>query len=120
MGFFTVAQTPANPWRLTVATSAIDIYSENQLLSSSINNFDNAEYNDLFDLVNSFQFARYISPSFSVESTLTFNNLLASSSRGADSHFTFDAGFLVSLKGLKKFRNKLKRFDPAIKAGLSY
>jgi outer membrane protein OmpA-like peptidoglycan-associated protein len=120
MGFFTVAQTPANPWRLTVATSAIDIYSENQLPSSSINNFDNAEYNDLFDLVNSFQFARYISPSFSVESTLTFNNLLASSSRGADSHFTFDAGFLVSLKGLKKFRNKLKRFDPAIKAGLSY
>jgi outer membrane protein OmpA-like peptidoglycan-associated protein len=115
-----VAQTPANPWRLTVATSAIDIYSENQLPSSGINNFDNAEYNDLFDLVNSFQVARYLSPSFSIEATATFNNLLASSSRGADSHFTFDTGVLVSLKGLKKFRNKLKKFDPALKAGLSY
>jgi outer membrane protein OmpA-like peptidoglycan-associated protein len=120
MGFFAVAQTASNPWRLTVATSAIDIYSENQLPSSGINNFDNAEYNDLFDLVNSFQAARYLSPSFSVEATATFNNLLASSSRGADSHFTFDAGVLLSLKGLKKFRNKLKRFDPALKAGLSY
>jgi outer membrane protein OmpA-like peptidoglycan-associated protein len=120
ISFFTVAQTPANPWRLTVATSAIDIYSENQLPSSGINNFDNAEYNDLFDLVNSFQVARYLSPSFSIEATATFNNLLASSSRGADSHFTFDTGVLVSLKGLKKFRNKLKRFDPALKAGLSY
>lgn len=120
ISFFTVAQTPANPWRLTVATSAIDIYSENQLPSSGINNFDNAEYNDLFDLVNSFQVARYLSPSFSVEATATFNNLLASSSRGPASHFTFDTGVLVSLKGLKKFRNKLKRFDPALKAGLSY
>lgn len=120
MGFFAVAQTASNPWRLTVATSAIDIYSENQLPSSGINNFDNAEYNDLFDLVNSFQVARYLSPSFSIEATATFNNLLASSSRGADSHFTFDTGVLVSLKGLKKFRNKLKKFDPALKAGLSY
>lgn len=115
-----VAQTPANPWRLTVATSAIDIYSENQLPSSGINNFDNAEYNDLFELVNSFQAARYLSPSFSVEATATFNNLKSTSSKSSDSHFTFDAGVLVSLKGLKKFRNKLKRFDPALKAGLSY
>ena len=92
----------------TVATSAIDIYSENQLPSSSINNFDNAEYNDLFDLVNSFQVARYLSPSFSVEATATFNNLLASSSRGADSHFTFDTGVLVSLKGLKSLEINLR------------
>mgnify|MGYP007048513535 FL=1 len=106
MGFFAVAQTASNPWRLTVATSAIDIYSENQLPSSGINNFDNAEYNDLFDLVNSFQAALYLSPSYSVEATATFNNLLASSSRGADSHFTFDAGILLSLRGIKKFRNK--------------
>lgn len=118
--FFAVAQTPANPWRVTVATSAIDIYSENQLPSSGINNFDNAEYNDLFDLVNSLQVARYISPSFAIEGTAAFNNLLGSSSSDEDSHFTIDAGVLVSLKGLKKFRNKLKRFDPALKAGLSY
>ena len=113
MSYFVVAQTPANPWRLTVATSAIDIYSENQLPSSGINNFDNAEYNDLFDLLNSLQVARYISPSFAVEGTLAFNNLLAISSNSSDqdAHFTFDAGFLVSLKGLKKFRNKLKRFE---------
>lgn len=117
---YAVAQTPANPWRVTVATSAIDIYSENQLPSSGINNFDNAEYNDLFDLVNSLQVARYISPSFAIEGTAAFNNLLGSSSSDEDSHFTFDAGVLVSLKGLKKFRNKLKRFDPALKAGLSY
>jgi outer membrane protein OmpA-like peptidoglycan-associated protein len=120
MGFFAVAQTASNPWRLTVATSAIDIYSENQLPSSGINNFDNAEYNDLFELVNSFQAARYLNPSFSVEATATFNNLTSTSSKSADSHFTFDAGLLLSLKGLKKFRNKLKRFDPALKAGLSY
>ena len=120
MGSFAVAQTASNPWRLTVSTSAIDIYSENQLPSSGINNFDNAEYNDLFDLVNSFQAALYLSPSYSVEATATFNNLLASSSRAADSHFTFDAGILLSLRGIKKFRNKLKRFDPAIKAGMSY
>lgn len=120
MGFFAVAQTASNPWRLTVATSAIDIYSENQLPSSGINNFDNAEYNDLFDLVNSFQAALYLSPSYSVEATATFNNLLASSSNGADSHFTFDAGILLSLRGIKKYRSKLKKLDPAIKAGLSY
>ena len=120
MGFFAVAQTASNPWRLTVATSAIDIYSENQLPSSGINNFDNAEYNDLFDLVNSFQAALYLSPSYSVEATATFNNLQASSSKGADSHFTFDAGVLLSLRGIKKYRSKLKKLDPAIKAGLSY
>jgi outer membrane protein OmpA-like peptidoglycan-associated protein len=122
MSYFVVAQTPANPWRLTVATSAIDIYSENQLPSSGINNFDNAEYNDLFDLLNSLQVARYISPSFAIEGTFAFNNILESSSNtnDQDAHFTFDAGVLVSLKGLKKFRNKLKRFDPALKAGLSY
>lgn len=117
---YAVAQTPANPWRVTVATSAIDIYSENQLPSSGINNFDNAEYNDLFDLVNSLQVARYISPSFAFEGTATFNNLLRISSSDEDSHFTFDAGVLVSIKGLKKFRNKFKRFDPALKAGISY
>ena len=117
---YAVAQTPANPWRVTVATSAIDIYSENQLPSSGINNFDNAEYNDLFDLVNSLQVARYISPSFAFEGTAAFNNLLGISSSDEDSHFTFDAGVLVSIKGLKKFRNKFKRFDPALKAGISY
>jgi outer membrane protein OmpA-like peptidoglycan-associated protein len=121
MGYFVVAQTPANPWRLTLATSAIDIYSENQLPSSGINNFDNDEYNDLFDLLNSLQVARYISPSFAVEGTLAFNKLQRSSSGSSDkAHFTFDAGLLLSLKGLKKFRNKLKRFDPALKAGFSY
>lgn len=120
IGFFAVAQTPANPWRLTLATSAIDIYSENQLPSSGINNFDNSEYNDLFDLVNSLQVARYISPSFAIEGTATFNNLMGYSNSDEDSHFTIDTGLLVSLKGVKKFRNKLKRFDPALKAGLSY
>ena len=92
MGCFVVAQTPANPWRLTVATSAIDIYSENQLPSSGINNFDNAEYNDLFDLLNSLQVARYISPSFAIEGTFAFNNILESSSNtnDQDAHFTFD------------------------------
>ena len=119
-GFFAVAQTASNPWRLTLASSAIDIYSENQLPSSGINNFDNSEYNDLFDLVNSLQVARYLSPSFAIEGTAALNNLLESSDSNENFHLTFDAGVLVSLKGLKKFRNKLKKFDPALKAGISY
>lgn len=120
IGFFAVAQTASNPWRLTLATSSLDIYSENQLPSSGINDFDNSEYNNLFDYVNSLQVARYISPSFTIESTATFNVLAGSTSIYEGSHFNIDAGVLVSLKGLKKFRNKLKKFNPALKAGISY
>ena len=46
------APTAHDPWRLTVATSSIDIYTENVDPSTGVNNYDNAEFNDLLELVN--------------------------------------------------------------------
>lgn len=114
------AQTAHDPWRLTVATSSIDIYTENVDPSTGVNNYDNAEFNDLLELVNQVQVARYLSPSFSLEATGTFNRIHNYSPGAESQHYTLDAGLLMSLRGIKKFKSKLGKFDPALKGGLSY